>query len=123
MKKKFRWMEMGIVVKIHVPIQLWGLGRHLGNSKKEIMALSRSLIVGQSASMATEATRLVDEAGEAIKANRESLRAALRGLGVASDISEASGPTWAQHPPPARNGGPTGRRTMGTCETSWCAAA
>jgi hypothetical protein len=81
---------------------LRGLGKHLGNSKKEIMALSRSLIVGQSASVATEATRLADEASEAIKSNQESIRAALRGLGVASDISEASGPTRAQRPPPAR---------------------
>jgi hypothetical protein len=75
---------------------LRGLGRHLGNSKKEIMALSRSLKVGQSASVATEATRLADEASEAIKSNRESIRAALRGMGVASDISEASSPTRAQ---------------------------
>ncbi len=79
---------------------LRGFGKHLGNSKKEIMALSRSLMVGQSASMATEATRLADEASEAIKSSRELIRAALRGLGVASDISEASGPTRAQRPPP-----------------------
>ncbi len=81
---------------------LWGFDKHLGNSKKEIMALSRSLMVGQSASVAIEVTRLADEACEAIKANRESIRATLRGLGVASDISEASGPTRAQRPPPAR---------------------
>jgi hypothetical protein len=81
---------------------LRGFAKHLGNSKKEIMALSRSLMVGQAASVATEATRLADEAGEAIKSSRESIRAALRGLGVASDISEASGPTRAQRPPPTR---------------------
>jgi hypothetical protein len=74
--------------------------KQLGNSKKEIMALSRSLMVGQAASVATEGTRLADEAGEAIKSSREVIRAALRGLGVASDISEASGPTRAQQPPP-----------------------
>ncbi len=93
-----------VVREIQDPDQttLRGLGKHLGNSKKEIMALSRSLIVGQSASVATEATRLADEASEAIKSNRESIRAALRGLGVASDISEASGPTRAQGLPPAR---------------------
>jgi hypothetical protein len=56
-------------------------------------------MVGQTASVATEATRLADEAGEVIKSSRESIRAALRGLGVASDISEASGPTRAQRPP------------------------
>jgi hypothetical protein len=82
--------------------------KQLGVSKKEIMALSRSLMVGQAASVATEATRLANEAGEAIKSSRELIRAALRGLGVASDISEASGPTRAQRPPPdkARAGGP-----------------
>jgi hypothetical protein len=79
-----------------------GFGKHLGNSKKEIMALSRSLMVGQSASVVTEATRLAEEASEAIKSSRELIRAALRGLGVASDISEASGPNRAQRPPPTR---------------------
>jgi hypothetical protein len=63
-------------------ITLRGFGKHLGNSKKEIMTLSRSLVAGQSASMAIEATRMADEASEAIKANRESIRAALRGLGA-----------------------------------------
>jgi hypothetical protein len=81
---------------------LWGFGKLLGNSKKEIMALSRSLTVSQSAGVAMEATRLASEAGDAIKSSRELIRAALRGLGAASDISEASGPTRAQHPPPQR---------------------
>ncbi len=87
---------------------LRGFAKHLGNSKKEIMALSRSLMVGQAASVATEATWLANEAGEAIKSSRELIRADLRGLGVASDISEASGPTRAQQPPPdkACAGGP-----------------
>jgi hypothetical protein len=79
---------------------LRGFGKHMGDSKKEIMAFSRSLMLGQSACVATEATRLADEASEAIKSSRELMRAALRGLGVASDISEASGPTRAQRPPP-----------------------
>jgi hypothetical protein len=79
---------------------LWSYDKQLGNSKKEIMALSRSLMVGQAASVAMEATRLANEAGEIIKSSREVIRAALRGLGVASDISEASGPTRAQRPPP-----------------------
>jgi hypothetical protein len=74
--------------------------KQLGVSKKEIMALSRSLIVGQAASVAVEATRLANEAGEAIKTSWEMIRVALRGLGAASDISEASGPTRAQRPPP-----------------------
>jgi hypothetical protein len=59
------------------------------------MALSRSLMVGQVASIVIEATRLASEAGEAIKSSWEMIRAALRGLVAASDISEASGPTRA----------------------------
>ncbi len=84
---------------------LRGFGKHLGNSKKEIMALSRSLMVGQSANVAIEVTRLADEASEAIKSSRELIRAALRGLGAASDISEASGLTRAQRPPPDKASG------------------
>ncbi len=91
---------------------LRGFAKHLGNSKKEIMALSRSLMVGQAASVATEATWLADEAGEAIKSSQELIRAALRGLGVASDISEASDPTRAQRPPPTRP-------VMGDLGTDW----
>ncbi len=37
---------------------LRGFGKQLGSSKKEIMALSKNLAVGQPASVATEATRL-----------------------------------------------------------------
>jgi hypothetical protein len=76
--------------------------KQLGVSKKEVMALSRSLMVGQAVSVAVEATRLANEAGEAIKTSREMIRVALRGLGAASDISEASGPTRAQLPLPLR---------------------
>ncbi len=82
--------------------RLRDLARKLGTSKKEIMALSRSLMVGQAASIATEANRLASDAGEAIKSSREMIKAALRGLGSASDISEISGPTRAQRPPPTR---------------------
>jgi hypothetical protein len=82
--------------------RLRDLARKLGTAKKEIMALSRSLMVGQAASIATEANRLASDAGEAIKSSRETIKAALRGLGVASDISEVSGPTRAQRPPPTR---------------------
>jgi hypothetical protein len=66
------------------------------------MALSRSLMVGQAASIATEANRLASDAGEVIKSSRETIKAALRGLGAASDIPEVSGPTRAQRPPPTR---------------------
>jgi hypothetical protein len=91
---------------------LRGFGRQLGNSKKEVMALSRSLMMGQSAGVAMEATRLASEACDAIKASRESIRAALRGLGVASDIYEASGPTRALWPP-------TTRPTVGNADPEW----
>ncbi len=81
---------------------LRGFGKQLGNSKKEIMAVRKNLMMDQSVGVAMEATRLASEACDAVKASRESIRAALRGLGAASDISEASGPTRAQWPPPAR---------------------
>jgi hypothetical protein len=66
------------------------------------MGISRSLVVGQSASLATEAHELASEAGEAIWASREMIKATLRGLGAASDISEANGPTGVPRPPPTR---------------------
>jgi hypothetical protein len=47
------------------------LARKLGTVKKEIMGISRGLVVGQSASLATEAHELASEAGEAIRASRE----------------------------------------------------
>jgi hypothetical protein len=71
---------------------LRGFGKQLGSSRKEIMDLSKNLAVGQPSGTATEATRLASEAGDAIRASRESIRAALREMGAASDISEASGP-------------------------------
>jgi hypothetical protein len=52
---------------------LRGFGKQLGSSKKEIMALSKDLAVGQSASVAMEATRLASEACDAIKTSRESI--------------------------------------------------
>ncbi len=75
---------------------LRGFGKKLGSSKKEIMALSKDLAVGQPADVALEATRLAGEACDAIKTSRESIRAAQRELGAASDISEVSGPTRAR---------------------------
>jgi hypothetical protein len=82
--------------------RLRDLARKLGAAKKEIMAMDRSLVVGQPANLATEAHKLASQAGEAIKASRETIKAALRGMGVASDISEASGPTVVPRPPPVR---------------------
>jgi hypothetical protein len=78
------------------------LARKLGTAKKKIMAMDRSLVVDQPASLATEAHELASEAGEAIRASRKTIKAALRRMGAASDISEASGPTGAPRPPPAR---------------------
>jgi hypothetical protein len=75
---------------------LRGFGKQLGSSKKEIMTMSKALAVGQSASVAMEATRLANEACEAIKTSRESIRAALREMGAASDLSEARGPVRAR---------------------------
>jgi hypothetical protein len=87
---------------------LRGFGKQLGNSRKEIMALSKSLAVGQPASVVTEATRLASEACEGIRVSRESIRAALREMGAASDISEASGPVRSR--PTLPGGPPMGRR-------------
>jgi hypothetical protein len=77
---------------------LRGFGKQLGNSKKEIMAVSKGLMMDQSAGVAVEATRLASEACNAIKASRESIRTALRG--------------WEQpqtYPRPAALPGPSGR--------------
>ncbi len=57
--------------------------------------MSRSLVVGQPAGVAAEAARLADEACENIRVSRELVRAALRDMGAASDISEVSGPVRA----------------------------
>ncbi len=82
--------------------RLRDLARKLGAAKKEIMAMNRSLVVGQPANLATEAHELASEAGEAIRVSRETIKAALRGMGAASEKMEASGPTRAPHPPPVR---------------------
>ncbi len=57
-------------------------------------------MVGQAASMATEATWLANQAGEAIKSSRELIRAALRGLGWPQTYQRPAGPTRAQRPSP-----------------------
>ncbi len=95
---------------------LCGFGKQLGNSKKEIMTTSKDLVVGQPADVAMEATRLAGEACDAIKASRESIRAALRELGAASDISEVSGPVRARLPPSARP-------VMGSIDPEWAAGS
>jgi hypothetical protein len=86
--------------------ELRDLVRKLGAAKKEIMSMSRDLVVNQPATVATEAHELPSEAGEAIRASRETIKAALRGMGAASDFSEISCLAGVPHPPP-------GRPTMG----------
>ncbi len=81
---------------------LRGFGKQLENSKKEIMAIGKDLVINQPTGVAMEASWLAGQACDAIKASREAIRAALRELGAASDISEASGPTRAKWPPSAR---------------------
>jgi hypothetical protein len=70
--------------------ELRDLARRLGAVKKELMAMGRDLMVNQPAATTSEAHELIGEAEEAIKANQKTIKAALRGLGVASDISETS---------------------------------
>jgi hypothetical protein len=82
--------------------ELRDLARRLGAVKKELMTMGRDLMVNQPAATATEAHKLLSEAGEAIKANRGIIKAALRGLGAASDISEASSLIVPPLPPPLR---------------------
>jgi hypothetical protein len=100
---------------------LRGFGKQLGGSRKEIMTLSKNLAMGQPASVAMEATRLANEACDAIKVSRESIRAALREMGAASDISEASGPVRSQPMPSERplmgRLEPAGRRPAGPAPT------
>jgi hypothetical protein len=82
--------------------ELRDLARKLGTARMEIMTMGRDLVVNQPATAATEAHELVSEAGEAIKASRETIKAALRGMGAASDISEISCLAGVLRPPPAR---------------------
>jgi hypothetical protein len=82
--------------------ELRDLARKLGTARKEIMTMGRDLVVNQPATAATKAHELVREAGEAIKASWETIKAALRGMGAASDISEISCLAGVPRPPPAR---------------------
>ncbi len=82
--------------------ELRDLAKKLGVAKKELMAMGRDLVVNQPAATATDTHELVGEAGEAIKASREMIKAALRRMGAASDISEISCLSRLPRPPPAR---------------------
>jgi hypothetical protein len=76
------------------------LAKRLGAVKKELMALGRGLMVSQPPASAMEVHELVSEAEEAIRFNQRTIKAALRGLGAASDISEAG--SLDAVPPPRR---------------------
>jgi hypothetical protein len=80
--------------------ELRDLAKRLGAVKKELMSMGRELMVNQPATTATEAHELVSEAEEAIRVNQRTIKAALRGLGAAWDISEAS--SLNVLPPPPR---------------------
>ncbi len=82
--------------------ELRDLAKKLGAAKKELMAMGRDLVVNQPAATASEAHELVSETGEAIKASRETIKADLRGMGAASDISEISCLAGSPCLPPAR---------------------
>jgi hypothetical protein len=69
---------------------LRGFGKQLGNSKKEIMAVSKGLMMDQSASVAVEATRLACEACDAIKASQESVVCELRAEKVSAQTADAA---------------------------------
>ncbi len=79
--------------------ELRDLARKLGATKKEIMTMSRDLVVNQPATTATEAHELASEAGGA---SRETIKAVFRGMGAASDISEISCLAGVPRPPPVR---------------------
>jgi hypothetical protein len=64
------------------------------------MAMGRDLMVNQSAATATEAHELVSEVSEPIKASRETIKVALRGMVAASDISEVSCSAGLPRPTP-----------------------
>jgi hypothetical protein len=68
--------------------RLRDLGRKLGVAKKELMALGRDLMMSQGPALAAEAHHLAGEAEDTIRIGQRVIRTALRGLGVASDISE-----------------------------------
>jgi hypothetical protein len=70
--------------------ELRDLAKRLGAVKRELMTLGKGLMVNQPPATATEASELISEAEEAIRSSQRTIKAALRGLGVASDISEAS---------------------------------
>jgi hypothetical protein len=74
------------------------LAKRLEAVKKELMVLGRGLMVSQPPASATEVHELISKAEEAIRSSQRTIKAAFRGLGVASDISKAGSLDVA--PPP-----------------------
>jgi hypothetical protein len=67
---------------------LRALGQKLSKVKGDLLSLGRALMLSQDASLAAGAHELVRKAEEAIRAGQQKVRAALRGIGATSDISE-----------------------------------
>jgi hypothetical protein len=80
--------------------ELRDLAKKLGAVKKVQMTMGRELMVNQHAAAAMEAHELISEAKEAVRVNQRTIKAALRGLGAASDISAVS--SLNVLPPPPR---------------------
>jgi hypothetical protein len=101
-------------VQDHSEERLRELAKKLGAAKKEMMAMNRGLMVGQSASLAIEAHELAGRAREAIKASRETIKAALRGMGKPQTYQRSAAPPGPRaHPLQGRLWGawaPHGRR-------------
>ncbi len=64
------------------------LGQKLGKAKRELMSLGRDLITSQDPSLAAEAHELVGEVEDTIRTDQREIKAALRRLGAAYDLSE-----------------------------------
>jgi hypothetical protein len=107
--------------------ELRDLARKLGVARKEIMVMSRALVVNQPATAATEAHELASEAGEAIRASRETIKAALGEWGQPRiSLRSAASPEPHAHPrrgPPCETWhplhgrqGPTGDPNMAPTE-------
>ncbi len=70
--------------------ELCDLAKRSGAIKRKLMTLGKGLMVNQPPATAKEAHELISKAEEAIRSSQRTIKAALRGLGAASDISEAS---------------------------------
>jgi hypothetical protein len=89
------------------------LGRKLSKVKGDLLSLGQALMLIQDPSLAAGAHKLVGEAEEAIRAGQQKVRAALRGIGAASDVSETgSADLSGQCDIPAVGRAPVGKNTQ-----------